>query len=275
MSRGFSVTQALAGLAATSFTWSSGFTDNRARLNDGVMDELVAGSATPQASGQTLTIDLGAAVSLSGFALLNHNLAAAAGLVAVTYASDAGFTTGTGTAKAASTLNVDEPYQKDTVLQFPAVSRRYWRLTFTHTGTLTVTLGELLALTTIGVLSRDPVYGSGESERYVQNRNESRTGNVRSTFVGGPIRTVSLPFVDLQGTSQRNEVMAMWRATRGGAINVLFIDFIESTATAATSAALQCLWGKFQDTLGWTENDVRLFGIDSLTLVGLGREVGS
>jgi hypothetical protein len=67
----------------------------------------------------------------------------------------------------------------------------------------------------------------------------------------------------------------MWRATRGGAINVLFIDFIESTATAATSAALQCLWGKFQDTLGWTENDFRLFGIDSLTLVGLGREVGS
>lgn len=60
MSQGYAVTNALAGLAETAFTWSSAYTTNRARLNDGVLDELAASAASAQASGQTLTIDFGA-----------------------------------------------------------------------------------------------------------------------------------------------------------------------------------------------------------------------
>lgn len=274
MSSGYGITNALTGLAATAFTWSSAFATSRDRLNDSIQDELTASASTAQASGQTLVINLGAAVSLSGFALLNHNLGTGACTVKVE--ADTGPTFATAVvAKAASTINTAAPYDKDAVLQFPAVSKQYWRLTFVHSGTKIVTLGEVLALASITAISRQTVYGAGESERYVLNRVESMTGQLRSSFLAGPIRTKTMPFKDLQGTAQRDELMAMWRATRGGNANLLWVDLIESTATAATGPAMQCLWGKLQESLGWTENDFNLFGIDGLTLVGQGREVGS
>ncbi len=74
---------------------------------------------------------------------------------------------------------------------------------------------------------------------------------------------------------ERDELMAMWRATQGGVSNLLYIDLIESTSTAASSAGMQCLWGKLQESLGWTEGDYQVFGVDGLVLVGQGREVGS
>lgn len=275
MSVGYAITNAISGLAATAFTWSSGYTTNRARLNDGVQDELASGSSSAQASGQTLVVDLGSATALVGWALLNHNLASGSCTVRIRAADDSGISVNVVTAKAASTINTSAPYQKDTVLQFPSATKRYWEFTFVHSGTKTITIGEVLAFTSITTLSRSPIYGSGESERYVLNRNESRTGNVRSTFVGGPVRTIQLPFADLRGTSERNELMTMWRSSQGGNLNLLWIDLIESTNTAATSAGMQCLWGKLQDTLGWTEGDYEVFGVDGLVLVGLGREVGS
>lgn len=274
MSSGYAITNALSGLAASAFTWSSGYTTNRARLNDGVQDELVSGSSSAQASGQTLDFDFGSATSLVGIAILNHNLGTGACTVEVKADSAAGYGTAV-TAKAATTINTSDPYAKDTILQFPAVSKRYWRLTFAHSGTKTLTVGEVLAFTSITTLSRQTIYGAGESERYVQNRVESATGNVRSTFLSGPIRSKALPFKDLRGTSERNELMAMWRATRGGVSNMLYIDSIDSSASAGTSASQQCLWGRLQDSLGWTEGDYQLFDIDGLTLVGAGREVGS
>ena len=274
MSAGYGITNVLAGLAGTAFTWSSGYTTNRDRLNDGKQDELALGSSTPQASGQTLIIDLGSAQSLSAIALLNHNLGTGACTVRVDADTANTFATAV-TAKAATTINTAAPYQKDTVLQFPAVSRRYWRLTFTHTGTKTVSIGELLFLAAPTVLSRTPTWGSGETERFITNRVETMTGNLRSTFVSGPIRTKDLPFVDLVGNSQRDEMMSMWRATLGGTLNLLWLDLIESTAIAATPDSQKCLWGKLQESLGWTEGDFQLFGLDGLVLVGQGREVGS
>lgn len=275
MSSGYAIANALSGLAATAFTWSSAFTTKRGRLNDGVMDELAAGSSSAQASGQTLVVDLGSATALVGFALLNHNLASGACTVRVRGADNAAITVNVVTAKAASTINTSAPYQKDTVLQFPSVTKRYWEFTFVHTGTKIVTIGEVLAFTSITTLTRQTIYGAGESERYIQNRVETMTGNMRSTFLAGPIRTKQLPFADLRGTSERDELMAMWRATQGGVANLLYIDLIESTATAATSAAQQCLWGKLQETLAWTEGDYLVFGVDGLVLVGQGREVGA
>lgn len=281
MSEGYAITNALAGLAATAFTWSSGYTTGRDRLNDTLQDVLAAGSASAQASGQTLVIDFGSAVRLCGFALLNHNLGTGAVTVRVRSATDATITSNVTTDKAASTINTSAPYHKDTVLQFPAAApgaeRRYWELTFVHSGSKTLSIGEILAFSASGIttLSRATIYGAGESERYVQNRNESNTGSIHATFLSGPIRSKMLPFKDLVGTSQRDELMSMWRATQGGVTSLLYLDLIESTAIAATATAQQCLWGKLQEEYGWTQGDFNLFDVTALKLTGLGREVGS
>ena len=275
MSSGYGITNVLTGLAATAFTWSSGYTTNRERLNDSIQDELASGSASAQASGQTLTVDLGTATSLSAIALLNHNLSTGSCTVKVEGGDDAAISVNPVTAKSASTVNTSAPYDKDTLLQFPAVSKRYWRLTFTHSGTKTLTIGELLFFASLTTLTRQTVWGAGESERYAQNRNESNTGFQRATYLAGPIRTKRLPFKDAVGTSQRDELMGMWRAARGGVSNLLYADLIESTATAATSTAMQCLWGKLQASLAWNQPDYNLYDVDELVLVGQGREAGA
>lgn len=274
MSMGYAITNALSGLAATAFTWSSGYTTGRSYLNDGRQDEIAVGG-TLQASGQTLTVDLGSATAIVGVALLGHNLASGSSAVAVSYADDSGFTTGTGTAKSATTINTSAPYNRDSVLQFPSATKRYWRLTFTHSGSKTLQLGELLFFTSITTLSRSPVYGSGESERYAQNRVETMTGQQRATFLAGPIRTKRLPFKDLRATAERDELMTMWRATKGGVSNLLLIDSIDSSASAGSAVSQQCLWGKLQTEMSWTEGDYSLFDVDALVLVGQGREAGS
>lgn len=276
MSHGYAVTNLISSLAATAFTWSSAYATGRDRLNDDVMDELAAGSSSAQASGQTLTVDLGSAQSVSAVALLNHNLASGACTVAVTYADDSGFTVGTGTAKAASTVPTSAPSNKDMVLQFPAVSKRYWRLTFAHSGTKIVTLGELLVLSSLVGLSRTSIYGgTGESERCITNRVEGGAGGTRSSFVAGPIRTRTFGFKDAVGTSQRDELMSMWRATRGGTLNLLWVETIESTATAATDAGMDCLWGRLSEEHAWQQPDFELFDVDGFSLTNQGREVGS
>lgn len=272
MSAGYAITNVLTGLAASSFTWSSGYTTNRDRLNDGKQDKLAASASSAQASGQTLKFDLGSATALVGIALLNHNLASGACTVLVEAGTD-GITYAT-VAKAASTITITAPNQKDTVLQFPSTSKRYWRLTFVHSGTKILTFGEVMAFTAITTLSRATIYGAGETERYVTNRNESATGQVHATFLAGPIRTKRLPFT-LLSTSEKAELMAMFRATLGGVNNLLWVDLIESTSTAATAAGQACIWGKIRESLGWSENDFNLFDPDGLELVGLGREVGS
>lgn len=275
MTSGYAITNALSGLAATAFTWSSGYTTNRARLNDGLQDELAPGSSSAQASGQTLVIDMGAATPLSAWALLNHNLATGACEVSIVAADDPTFVVNFWLALGDTVINATAPYDKDAVLQFEAISRRYWKLTFIHTGTKTITIGELMAIGSPATLSRQTVYGAGESERYVQNRVESTTGNLRSTFLSGPIRTKSLPFKDLRGTAERDELMTMWRLTRGGVSNLLYIDNVATAYPSGDAASQQCLWGKLQESLGWTEDDYLVFGVDGLVLVGQGREVGS
>lgn len=274
MSHGYSVTNTLTGLAAASFTWSSAYTVSRDRLNDGLLDALVSSAASAQASGQTLVIDFGGTWAGVGLALLNHNLASGACTVRVRGADDAAITVNVVTVKAASTIVTTAPNQKDTVLQFPAPFKRYIELTFVHTGTKIVTLGEVLALAAITTLSRTSIYGDGESERAVLNRNVSLTGHQRSTFLAGPIRTKRRIFKDLS-TSDKAELRAMWAACTYGNSNLLWIDFVESTATAATDDAQECLWGKIEPEFDWTQGDYRLFDPNQFTIVGQGREVGS
>ena len=274
MSHGYAVTNALTSLAATAFTWSSAYTTGRDRLNDGRMDVPAASGSSAQASGQTLVFDLGSAQALVGIALLNHNLASGACTVRVRAADDAAITTNVVTAKAASTIVTTEPNQKDTVLQFPSVTKRYWELTFVHTGTKIVTVSEILALAAITALSRTTEYGTGEEERYVLNQNTSKTGTVHSTYLAGPLRSRTLPFKDLS-TTERDELLTMFRATKGGNANLLWVEFIESTATAASSEAQECIWGKIAPSLTWAEDDFHLFNPSGLQISGLGREVGA
>ena len=275
MSVGYAVSNVLTGLAATAFTWSSGYTTGRNRLNDGEHDELASGSSSAQASGQYLQVDLGSAQALVGVAVLNHNLGTGACTVKVEGADDAAMSINLVTAKAASTINTSAPNQKDTVLQFPSVTKRYWRLTFTHSGTKTLTIGELFFLSSITALTRNIIYGYGESERYINNGTLSKTGRTRSTYLGGPIRTKRFAFKDLRGASERDELLNMWRATQGGNKRLLWLDSIESTATAATSDGMACLWGRLAESLGWTGPDFNLFDVDGFELIGEGREVGS
>lgn len=272
MSQGYAVTNGLTGLAAASFTWSSAYTVNRTRLNDGILDELASSAGSAQASGQTLSIDLAGATALVGFALLNHNLASGACTVAITAGTD-GITYGT-TAKAASTIVTTAPNSKDTVLQFPSASFRYWRLTFAHSGTKVVTLGEVLAFTSITTLTRSSIYGDGETERAIVNRNVSQLGHQRASFVGGPVRTKRRLYKDLS-TTQKAEMRAMWAASNYGVTNMLWLEYIESTATAATDSAQECLWGKLEPSFDWTQGDYNLFDPSDFTLTGQGREVGS
>lgn len=274
MSQGYAVTSSLTGLAATAFTWSSAYTTNRARLNDGILDELASSASSAQASGQTLVINMGSATALVGFALLNHNLASGACTVRVRAADDAAITTNVVTAKAASTITTTAPNQKDTVLQFPSVTKQYWEFTFVHTGTKVVTIGEVLAFASITTLTRTSIYGDGESERAVLNKNVSQTGHQRATFLAGPIRTKRRIYKELS-TAEKAELRAMWAASNYGTSNILWIDYIESTSTAATDAGMECLWGKIQEELDWTQGDYRLFDPSDFTLVGQGREVGS
>lgn len=273
MSQGYAVTSSLTGLAATAFTWSSAYTTNRARLNDGILDEVASSAGSVQASGQTLAFDLGAATALVGLAILNHNLATGACTVLVEAATASNYSDA-ATVKAASTITTTAPNSKDTVLQFPSVNKRYWRLTFVHSGTKVVTIGELLAFTSITTLTRSSIYGDGESERAVLNKNVSQTGHQRATLLAGPIRTKRRIYKDLS-TAEKAELRAMWAASNYGTSNILWLDFIESTSTAATDAGMECLWGKIQEEFDWTQGDFRLFDPTDFTLVGQGREVGS
>lgn len=274
MSQGYAVTNALSSLAAGSFTWSSGYTTARARLNDGIMDEVAAGSSSAQASGQTLVIDMGSATALVGFALLNHNLASGACTVKIRGADDSGISVNVVTAKDASTIVTTAPSEKDTVLQFPSVTKRYWQLEFVHTGTKIVRLGELLAFASITTLSRGSIYGDGDGERAFLNKNVSGTGHQRATYLGGPVRTKRLMHKDLNA-SELAELRAMWAASTYGVSNLLFIPYIESVSTAASSAAQECLWGKMQEEFDFTRADYSLNDPGNFVIVGQGREVGA
>lgn len=277
MAHGYAVGSALTGLSASSFTFTNWSTvSNREFLNDGAMDRACFTSVAVS-STRYILIDLGTAKSLVGIALLNHNLATwAAPAVTVEAADNSGMSVNLVTAKASTSLAslLVAPVDKETVLQFPAVSRRYWRLTLSGSGTEAIRIGEILALTSVTTLLRLAAYGRQSSEFYAVNRVESSSGNVRSTYLAGPVRSLRLPFIDLQGATQRDQLMAMWRATYGGASNLLWIETIESINTAATSAGVECVFGKLQPSLAWRETDYTIFDVDALELRGLGRDVG-
>jgi hypothetical protein len=278
MSHGYAVGNLLSGLAAGAFTkWGVGAISGADGYNDGLQDRLVSTGAAVDPT--RIVVDLGSARTVAAVAVLSHNMSQyLLPTFQVEAASDAGFTT-TYVNCRSGPLPLTGPGTKDFVAQFPPVSRRYWRLSFQDTTpvAVTVSIGELLFMGSVVTLPRLKTYGWGESERYIMNRVESRTGNIRSTLLAGPIRSKTWPFVDQQGITQREALMSMWRACHGGNENLLWLESVDSSSGtwAANSPGIECLWGKLQTSMGWKENDFNLFDVDALSLTGLGRAVGT
>lgn len=273
----YATTNRLTGLAAASFTVSTGAgpaNDTRLYLNDGQMAAqytLNSGTTT-----EAIDIDLGAAQSVSAIAILNHNLAALGSpTVTVTAADNAGFSVGVVTPKATTTLNTTSPKHKDHVLQFGAVSKRYWRITFTHSLSTSLKIGELFAAASTTQLTRGQIDGSGEGFKAIGVANEMQYGSVRSLFFAGPVRRRRLRFQDWT-EAQKNELLTMWSAVNGPFSPLLWIESYEAVSTAAATAQQECIFGRLRDDdFEWTFTDFLYRQVPELVITSEGRERGA
>jgi hypothetical protein len=275
----YAVVSSLDGLATTAFTWSSGGASNKAFLNDGRLDKpQVIGSSV--ASGINLIIDMGTAKQLTGFAVLNSNAAVQKtdATLKVEASSDAAFASDVNTAKAASTLySSASPRNKDHVLQWNANhTKRYWRLTWTWTGSVTnFQIGELYAFTASTLLTRRSIFGSGETHEAIVAAQAMQYGETRSLFLAGPVRQLDLQWDDLTAP-ERDELYNMHALSSFGARPLLWIQSYESTATAAASAEQECIFGKLtKPAFQWSEKDFSLYQPGGFSIRSLGREAGA
>ena len=276
MAYAWTVTNALASLAAGNFVWQSGPSDaTRLFMRDGRMGKQFV--CTAASGGNTLNIDMGAATSLKGFAFLNHNLASFGGTVTVqVQAATLSDYSNAADAKAITTLDFTKPHDKDVVLQFPAVSKRYWRLIFTWTGTQTLKVGEVFAYASVTAISRRDVYGtSGEGHEYRIAEVESDNMERRGYLLTGPRRRKVLAFVDLS-EAERAELETLFYAAKSCVTPILFVLEQNEVSTAAAATEQDVMFGTLDNTdffygfLDYSRNSV-----PTLTLRNLGREVGA
>lgn len=268
MAHGYAYANALAGLAASAFTWSPSVTTNRSFLNDGEMAKQFELST---ALDFYVVIDLGAPASLCGFALLNHNATSGQFLV-IQGADDSGITTNVASVYSQA-LDSNAPTNKDHVALFSATGRRYWKIRILSGASISFKIGEIFGIYTSQLVSltRKKIYGHGESEQYFINAAKSDTGWSRATFLAGPQRTKRLPFSDLTLT-ERRALLTMWRASYGGANPLLWI---EDTTTPGTASTQECLWGRPSTSLDWSEDDYGVYSPSEISIESLGREAGS
>lgn len=264
------------GLTTANFTASAAAGANLAHLFDDRMDKVFSFAA---GASQSIVVDLGSAQTLECIAVLNSNLCRLAGTPAIEIrASSDNFVTDDTAVKAASSVPGFATYgdtrAKDVVLQFPATTKRYWKVLFTWGASGTLTVGELW-FGTLTPLARAIVYGHEATERIKKTSFESHTGEVRSAFVSGPIRGRVLGWKELS-TTQGKELMAMWRFTKGGCLSMLWVERFEETATAATEATMECLFGHIVGAeQRLREIDFGLFDPDVVELRSFAREVGA
>ena len=246
MPSAYVVSNALAPLAPLTAITNSGFYDDatqRPLLVDGRMDKQVVFTVDSEA---IIGVDFGTAITLTGWALLNHNLAnLGAGTVTISAANDSGFTSGVVVAKATTTLNFTPPRHRDHVLQFAAVSRRYWSLEFQHGSIFQMRLGELFPFVASTQLTRGYTDGSSEPEEILSVGAQMMYGERRDVFLGGPMRHKRMRFQDYT-TANNAELLAMWRATQGPVNPLLWIESYEAVSTAAAVAQQDCIYGKLE-----------------------------
>lgn len=277
----YAVTNALASLAASAFTPTAGPSDDtRLYLTDARLDRQYV--FTARSSNNSVKIDLGSATSISGWAILNHNLnsidaPSSAYGVTIYGADDAGFSVNlkTWTLIFGST-QANAPNNKDVVIQIEPTSRRYWQVYFFWTtGTKTLKIGELFAYATSTQFSRGMVDGSGETERYVVATAEMQYGETRASFRAGPIRERSIRTADFS-TTERDELLTMWRATKGPVTPMLLVDTYEATVASGTPTYTSCMYGRLMlPEFAWQWSDYNRVKPPELVLRNLGREVGS
>ena len=267
----------LTGLTASAFSVTTGAGPSGATelyLNDGRMDRQY--TFTAGTTAETLQIDMGAAVQCSGFAVLNHNLTAlGGGDVTITAADDAGFTVNVITVKAASNISITPPNEKDSVFQFANVTKRYWRIAFTHVSSSSLKIGEVFALGATTTLTRFMVDGSGESEEIISVGQKMLYGETRSTYFAGPIRTKTLRFQEWT-TEELAEARTLWRATLGPVNPFIFIQSYEATATAANYEEQEVMFGRLMlNDFNWTYTDHLYRQPPEFVITSLGREAGA
>lgn len=276
MSYAWTVTNALASLAAGNFVWASGPADaTRLYMRDRRMAKQFV--CTAAASGNTLSIDMGAATSLTGLAFLNHNLASFGGTVtAQVQAATFSDYSNAADAKAITTLDFSAPHAKDFVLQFPAVNKQYWRIIFTWTGTKTLKVGEVFAYSTVTALSRKDLYGaSGEGHEYRLAQVESENMELRSYVLAGPRRSKRMTFGD-ESLTERQELETWWRASKGPVNPVLFVLSQNEVSTAAAADDTDVMFGSLiLAEFNFQFFDFSRYAVPELVLRNLAREVGA
>ncbi len=134
--------------------------------------------STGLATVDTITVDMGAAVSIDAFAFLAHDLIAT-DTIALTYASDSGFTTDTGQAFSVAGSTTSEHLYK----YFAAISRQYWRLTITKLATETRQAGRMVLGTHYELTesTREPGFQIGPvvtTAKTVTTRGGQKYGNI-------------------------------------------------------------------------------------------------
>lgn len=277
MASGYCIANALTGLAASAFSEATApsNTATRAYYNDGRLGrQVVAGSA---GTSQQWKVDLGSAKALVGFAVLNHNLYAlsSAARIKVEGADDSGFSTNLVEAKAQSTVASAVIDRKDTVLQFPSVTKRYWRITADNYSSGTAAVGELFALQSVTSLSRGSAYGSGEGLEMAVAEQRMQTGDLRVAQLGGPIVERRLSFADWT-FAELEELRAMWVAASGPVTPLLWIDKVASSATAAAADEQRCVFGRITNaSFDWTQDDFGVYQPPSIVIRSGAREIGA
>jgi len=277
MASGYCIANALTGLATSAFSETSApsNTATRAYYNDGRLgrQSVSGGSVTSQA----WVVDLGAARALVGFAVLNHNLyeLSPAATLKVEGADDSGFSVNLVEAKAASTVASAAIDRKDTVLLFPSVTKRYWRVTADWTPAGYAEVGELFALQSVTGLSRGSAYGSGEGLEMAVAEQRMQTGDLRVARLGGPIVERRLSFADWT-LAELEELKAMWIAASGPVTPLLWIDKVASSVTAAAADEQRCVFGRIVNaSFDWTQDDFGVYQPPSITIRSGAREIGA
>lgn len=282
MSHVWAVTNSLAPLTSAAFTWSAGPSDaTRAYLCDGRLDKQFESASA--ASSVNVIIDLGSAQELSLLALLNTNVRdAVVPKVLVEAADNAGMSTNLVTPRALTTLNIANYYEqtsKDHVIQLEAATRRYWRITWSWTGTFSLKVGEIFGAsrTTSTELSRQAVWGASDASILKTVTNETVCGEKRAAIFGGPLREKRMRFQDLS-LSEGMELKTMWHTARGPVLPVLWVETKTTTASGSAQPASEqeCLYGRLASDSFTLENpDYGLYQPGEFVLRSLGREVGA
>ena len=273
---GYQRTNLGASLAAAAFTPGSGPSDaSRSFLVDRRMDKVYEFTAV--SGDNELVIDFGSAVSLGAIALLNSNVVDAPGgepTVTVEAADNSGISVNAVLAKDETLLNITLPYHRDHVLQFPAVSRRFWRITWFWSGSFQLTLGEIFFAAGVTSLPRRSTYGSGDALRVLDVSVEMQYGDSRVTLLGGPQRVKRLRFADLSATDAQ-ALRTMWLTMGGRALPFLWVEQVQAATQGAPAAEQECVFGRLQaPDFAEPQEDFGVYQTAELEVRSMGRQVG-